>query len=49
MTLRICKDESNLSNLQSNQTDFDLSKIDLSLDKNSIEIADVKKSFTPKK
>ena len=44
---RIRTDESNLSNLQSNQTDFDLSKIDLSLDKNSIEIADVKKSFTP--
>ena len=35
--------------LQSNETAFDLSKIDLSLDKNSIEIADVKKSFTPKK
>ena len=33
--------------MQSNETDFDLSKIDLSLDKNSIEIADVKKSFTP--
>ena len=44
---KIRTDESNLSNLQSNQTDFDLSKIDLSLDKNSIEIADVKKSFTP--
>ena len=45
---RIHNDKSNLSNLQSNETDFDLSKIDLSLDKNSIEIADVKKSFTPK-
>ena len=38
--------KSNLSNLQSNdETAFDLSKIDLSLDKNNIEIADVKKSF----
>ena len=45
---RIHTDKSNLSNLQSNETAFDLSKIDLSLDKNSIEIADVKKSFTPK-
>jgi len=44
---RIRADKSNLSNLQSNETAFDLSKIDLSLDKNSIEIADVKKSFTP--
>ena len=44
---RIRADKSNLSNLQSNENDFDLSKIDLSLDKNSIEIADVKKSFTP--
>ena len=43
---RIYKDKSNLSDFQSNETAFDLSKIDLSLDKNSIEIADVKKSFT---
>ena len=45
---RIHTDKSNFSDLQSNETAFDLSKIDLSLDKNSIEIADVKKSFTPK-
>ena len=44
---RIRTDKSNLSNLQSNETAFDLSKIDLSLDKNSIDITDVKKSFTP--
>lgn len=44
---RIPAHKSNLSNLQSNETAFDLSKIDLSLDKNSIEIADVKKSFNP--
>jgi pilus assembly protein FimV len=38
--------KSNLSNLQSNdETAFDLSKIDLSLDKNNIETADVKNSF----
>ena len=43
---RIYKDQSNLSDFQTNDTAFDLSKIDLSLDKNSIEIADVKKSFT---
>jgi len=45
---RIHTDKSNFSDFQSNETAFDLSKIDLSLDKNSIEIADVKKSFTPK-
>ena len=43
---RIYKDQSNLSDFQTNETKFDLSKIDLSLDKNSIEVANVKKSFT---
>lgn len=42
---RINSDQSNFANLQSNKTALDLSKIDLSLDKNSIEIADAKKSF----
>ena len=38
---RIHTHKSNFSDFQSNETAFDLSKIDLSLDKNSIEIANV--------